>query len=228
MVLEHWLERTPGDFDFNRLRGCLGLPVLGPVEPSEHLVASLPLVRLARLTIEQLSDDDLVLAYRRAAAFAVRKAVRRFAQAIVERSSLKGRTEQLQAYGTLARTAEDPDQALEYVNQGRAATEAAGHSNASWDLLELSLRFGRREGHEAVRLVEHIQAHHMEEPGVGESLQRMLMEIGLLRPDGTPTFGPHAQPPSYADDDAAAEPSKLWTPDAAESSSGGSKLWTPE
>jgi tetratricopeptide (TPR) repeat protein len=227
MVLEHWSERSLHEFDFNRLRGCLGLPVLGPIDPQNRPVAELPLVRLGRLALEGLVDGELVLAYRRAAAFAIRPAMQKFAQAIIERPSLSGKPEQLPAYGTLARTAEDPAKAMQYINQGRLAAERAGHSSASWDLLELSLRFGQREGHDAMRLIEHLQSKHLEEPGVGEALTHMLIEVGLLRPDGTPAFGPDGREPVHAAAaEAAAEPGKLWTPDSAQS--GGGKLWTPE
>jgi len=227
MVLEYWSERLLHEFDFNRLRGCLGLPVLGPIDPQNRPVAELPLVRLGRLALAGLSDGELVLAYRRAAAFAIRPAMQKFAQAIIERPSLSGKPEQLPAYGTLARTAEDPAKAMQYINQGRSAAETAGQSSASWDLLELSLCFGQREGHDAMRLIEHIQSKHLEEPGVGEALTHMLIEVGLLRPDGTPAFGPDGREPvAAAAAEAAVEPGKLWTPDSAQS--GGGKLWTPE
>lgn len=227
MVVESWSERLSGMFDFDDLRRELGLPVFGPIDSQKHPIGSVPLVRLARVSLEGLSDDELVLAYQRAMAFAIRPAVQKFAAAIVERPTLKGRTEQLQAYGTLARSADDSDKALEYIQKGREATEAEGRPAGNWDLLELSIRFGRREGHEAVRLVEHIQAKHLEEPGVAEGLTRMLIEVGLLRPDGSPAFGPGQRPGVGGDEPAAAEPGKLWTPDS-ETSGGGGKLWTPE
>ena len=65
------------------------------------------MTRLARLSLEGLSDDDLISAYYRAAAFAVRPALRKFAQAIIDRPSLADSDEQLHAYATLARTEED-------------------------------------------------------------------------------------------------------------------------
>ena len=229
LVLEHEMERLPVKFDFNRLRGGLGLPVLGPIDPQQQPVATLPLVRLERLSIDGISDADLSLAYRRAAAFAIREPSRRFAQAIVERPAFKGKAEQLQALNTLARTAEDAEEALECIRQGRIAAKEAKQSSASWDLLELSLRFGRREGQEAVRLVEHIQSRHLNEPGVGEALTRMLIEVGILRPDGTPAMGPGGSPSEYAAvaEGAGDEPGKLWTPDS-DAAQGGGKLWTPD
>ena len=190
LVLEYWSERLPGAIDFNELRTKLGLPVLGPIDPQQQPVDDLPTARLARLSVEGLSDEDLIAAYYRAAAFAIRPALRKFAEAIVDRPSLADSDERLHAYATLARTEEDLTRALEYVDQGRRAAEAKKQSSASWDLMELSLRFASRDGSEAMRLIEHLQKQHIEEPGVGEALTRMLIDVGLLRPDGTPAFGP--------------------------------------
>ena len=60
--------------------------------------------------------------------------------------------------------------------------------------MELSLRFAERDGRQATRLIQHLQDRHLEEPGVREALTRMLIDVGLLRPDGTPAFGPGAAP----------------------------------
>jgi hypothetical protein len=226
MVLEHWTERLPGKIDFNELRTRLGLPVLGPIDPKSRPPIELPLVRLERLSLEGLSDADLISAYYRAGAFADRTAVRKFAQAIIDRPSLAASNECLQAYATLARTEDDIRLALEHVDRGRRATEKAGQSSASWDLMELSLHFAKHDGREAMRLVEHIERHHLEEPGVGEALTHMLIDVGVLNPDGTPAIGPEEPEPAMAEAPAA-ESSGLWTPDSAQPGGGG-KLWTPE
>ena len=229
MVLESWSERLQGEFDFNELRAHLGLPELGPVDPRQHPVEDLPAVRFGRLSLEGLSDDDLLLAFHSAAAFAIRPALRRFAAAIVDRPSFADSDQRLHAYATLARTEENLAKALEYVDQGRRAAEAKKLSSASWDLLELSFRFAARDGQQAMRLIEHLQNHHLNEPGVGEALTRMLMDVGLLRPDGTPAFAPGGPEPAMAAaEEPAAEPGGLWTPDSAQPGGGGGKLWTPE
>jgi hypothetical protein len=229
LVLECWSERMQGPIDFNELRGRLGLPLLGPVDARQQPLDDLPATRLGRLSLEGLSDDDLLLAFHSAAAFAVGPALRKFAEAIVARSSFANSDERLHAYATLARTEEDLPKALEYVDQGRRAAEAKKLSSASWDLMELSFRFAAHDGQQAMRLIEHVQRHHLEEPGVGEALTRMLIDVGLLRPDGTPAFEPGmAEQPTAAAEEPAAEPSGLWTPDSAQPGAGGGKLWTPE
>ncbi len=229
MVLEHWVAQMPGQFDFNELRQQLGLPTLGPIDPKQQPVMAIPLVRLARLHAAALSDEELRTAFYRAGAFGIRPALRKFAEAIIARPGLAGSDHQQHAYATLVRIEEDVARALELINQGRRAAEAKKRSCASWDLMELSLRFVRHEGPEAMRLIEHLQQRHLEEPGVGEALTHMLIDVGLLNPDGTPAIGPEAaaEPGMAAEEQAAPEPGKLWTPDSAEPGRGGGKLWTP-
>jgi hypothetical protein len=229
MLLEMWCGESPVNFDFNQLRARLGLPLVEAIDPQQTPVATLPLVRLWRVTVEKLSDDDLVAGFNRSRAFAARKAMQKFAREIVARGSMTGRAERLQAYSVLAQTAEDFPQALEQIELGRQAALAAGQSCASWDLLELSFRFGHGDGTGAVRLVEHIQGRHLREQGVAETLTHMLIEVGILRPDGTPAQLPAAAEEALAAaaGPAAAEPGKLWTPDSGQTGGGG-KIWTPD
>jgi hypothetical protein len=56
----------------------------------------------------------------------------------------------------------------------------------------------------------------------------MLIDVGLLRPDGSPAIGPDmgGEP---AMPSAAPESGGLWTPDSDEpGAGGGGKLWTPD
>jgi len=230
LVLEHWAESLPGNVDFNELRSRLQLPVLEPIDLQERSAVEVPIVRLARLEIEKLSDEQLLTAYYRAAAYAIRPVSRTFAKAIIDRPSLADSDERLHAFSTLARTEEDIDRALDYIDQGRRATEAKKESGATWDLMELSLQFARHDGKEAMRRIEHIPRDHLEEPGVGEALTRMLIDVGLIRPDGTPAFGPEMAGAAGMPEAAEPEPGGLWTPDSAEpdGGGGGGKLRTPE
>lgn len=232
LVLDHWAERLPDAVDLNELRARLGLPVQGPIDLGQLAMQDLPTIRLGRLAVESLSDKDLVFAYYRAGAFALRSALRKFAEAIVDRPSLADSNERLSAYASLARNEEDVAKALDFIDRGRQAAEAKKQSSATWDLMELSLRFGMRDGKEAMRLIEHIQKNHIEEPGVGEALTQMLIDVGLIRPDGTLAVGPGGQGPAMAPEAAApaADSGGLWTPDSESpgGGSGGGKLWTPD
>jgi hypothetical protein len=228
LVLEHWMEPLGMGVDANELRAALGLPTLGPIDPKQQSIDDLPVARLGRVSLDGLSDDDLLAGYYRAAAFALRAALRKFAAAIVERPSLAESNERLHAFTMLARTEDDIAKALEHVEQGRRATDKKKVSHVTWDLMELSFYFASHNGPEAMRLIEHIQSRHIEEPHVAEMLTRMLIDVGLLNQDGTPAIGPQsAQQPAMAAEPA--EPGGLWTPDSDQPGGGGAgKLWTPE
>ncbi|MGA2066454.1 MAG: hypothetical protein ABSG86_15875 [Thermoguttaceae bacterium] len=225
LLLEHWAGRIQAVFDFNELRARLGLPTLGPIEPSPGQTQTMSLVRLARVVVERLSDEDLLAGFQRAATFRVAEAVEKFGREILARPSLADRPERQQTLALLAQSARKIEDALGHIDQGRRAALAAGKSCASWDLLELSFRFAAGHAAEAMQLVQHVETRHIEEPGVAQALTHLLIEIGLLNPDGTPVqLAPRPEEPAAA---PAGQPSGLWTPDSAKAAGGG-KLWTPE
>lgn len=221
MLLQLWSEDIPGRFDFNELRRRLGLPTLEPIDPQQTAVDGLPLVRLSRVMVEQASDETLLAGYRRALAFNVLPALRKFAPALADRPGFAGREEQLQACRLLVRLEEDLDRALRYLEQGRQSAGSLGQSCASWDLLELPLRLARAEPEEISRLINHVQGQHIREPGVAEALMQWLVRVGAIRPDGTPPG------PAPREAPAAAGPGQLWTPDGQQPG-GQKKIWTPD
>ncbi len=233
MVLDFWLDQSGARFDTNRLRSELGLATLETIDATEIPITSLPLVRLDRVDVTAVSDDDVLTGYRRAVSFGAQAAVERFGRELVGRPSLAERDERLQAYRLLARMTDNPDEAIELIEAGRQATVERGGSCANWDLLELSLRFERMESPEIGRLMSHIESQHAREPGVMEALTQMLVQMGVLRPDGSPAMppggGPAADPSLMVPGGEAEEPGKIWTPDGSSGSSEGEKpkLWTP-
>ena len=128
---------------------------------------------------------------------------------------------------TLARMEDDLDQALRISMPDAGLPTASGKSHAMWDLEELSLRFARQDIPEALQLIRHIESTHINEPNVSMVLTQILVDAGLLRPDGTPAIPTASQKPKWPRGAAEAEPGKLWTPDS-ESGGGGGKLWVPE
>ena len=236
LVLELWSEGLPGEVDFNELRAKLDLPIPGPVDPQQTPLETLSLARLSRVELDTVSDESLLAGYRRVVGYGVKGALPRFARAVVDRPSLAATDERLNAFMMLARTETDPQQALKCIEEGRAAAESAGRSSALWDLEELSYHFARQQGPEAARMIEHIQTQHISEPGVAERFTNMLVEAGLLNPDGTPAAMPgmqggpgmQADPMAGSPDQSEPEQSKLWTPDGGDSGGEGKKLWTPD
>ena len=228
MMLEHWTATVPAELDMNALRGQLGLPVPAPIDPEQSPIETVPLVRLSRVMVEKLSDEGLMLGFRRAVLFNARDALRNFGGAIVQRPSFADRPERMQAFSMLARTADSIDQALAHVEEGRRAALADGKSCASWDLLELTFRFGHAHANEAMALVQHIQQRHMKEQGVAERLMQILVDVGLLRPDGTPAVPAGRREVAAETAPPAADPNRIWTPGGEPSGGGGGgKIWTP-
>ncbi len=237
VVLENWSEEMPPPFDFNELRENLGLPTLGPIDPDElptdKLVELLPLVRLSRVVVEKMSDEALLLSYRRAVAFSAVAPLKKLAQAVIDRPSMAGSEEQLRAYRQMAQVQEDPNEALKYVEQGREVSKTAGQSCAPWDLLELSLQLARGDGESAMGMIGHLQADHLREQGVQEALTQLLVQAGLIRPDGTPAGPPPAPGGSVVVSPDQPIPQQqqpqqqIWTPDGDEPG-GEKKLWTPD
>jgi len=228
MVLQSLSPQLETAFDFNKLRAELGLPELGPVDFKETPLMELPPIRLSRVEVGDLSDEDLTRAYRISTAFAATVALRKFTAEIIARPSFAGKDELLEAYEMLVGIEENPHKALELLDEGRHAAEAAGQSSAMWDLREIPLRVVIGDTGKVVTIIQHIQAEHMQEQGVAEALRNLLIQMGVIRPDGS--MSPEmmaAQQPGQPAAEPPAEEGKLWTPGSDEPG-GEKKLWTPD
>jgi hypothetical protein len=226
--MQSWSELAGGEFDFNLVRSELGLPTLGPLDPAELPVERLSLVRLARLDVAKLNDDELRRLYQHALAFQIPTALPKLARAVVDRPSLAASEECRTACRVLAQTERDPQQAVHYIDRARKAEQAAGRSCASLDFQELDLRIRSGQGEAANRLLAHLQQQHIREPGVAEALYRILVQIGAISPDGRPTAPSREEPSLIVPGGGEAEPGKIWTPDSETPGGQRGKLWTPD
>ena len=170
LVMQQWSGRSLAEFDFNDLRSQLGLPTLGPIDLQQGEIRRLPLARLARVQVERLSDDDLVLAFHRAGLYHAWDATRKFARAVIDRTSFARRPERMEAYRALAESATTVEEGIASIEEGRRDALSNGQSCAVWDLLELSFRFGHGDVDQAMRLMQHIESRHIQEQGVAQSL----------------------------------------------------------
>jgi hypothetical protein len=229
MVFEEIAEGLRCRVDFNELRGKLGLPVLGPIDPETVNPMTQPMNRLSRLLPDKLNDEQLKWAFRMAAGYHIHKAIRIFGEEMIRRPSYADKPELVEVYSRLSEEEENFDRALEYVEAGRQVLEKAGRSHVRFDFQELHLRYARRDPENILRLIQHIDRVHGKEPEVSLMLTHTLIQFGMLRPDGTPAFPMRGPAPEEMPAEPAAEPGKLWTPDSvASDTGGGSKLWTPE
>jgi hypothetical protein len=221
---------------YNQLRRQLGLPELGDLDSAGLDVNRLPLNRICQLKAESLTDEQLQQAFNRAVVASFALALKRLAPEVVKRPNVPVAEYKLSAYRWLVRSAANSTEALGMIDEARKLAEAHKQSSASWDLMELSFRIQRGEGSAVMQLIDHIQRHHAREPGVAQALVQLLMQFGLITPDGRLAMG--AAPPAAAAagassplvvPGAAAEPGKLWTPDAQQpTGEKKSSLWLPD
>jgi hypothetical protein len=231
LLVEFWAEHHGTGFDFNLLRTRLGLPTLDAIDPEKTDLVSLPVGRLARVTVEKLPDEGLLRGFRRAMALGELSALRKFGRALADRPKFTDRENRLQILSLLARIEDEPDRALTYVNEGRKLAEEGGQSSAPWDLMELSMRFARGDEAGVQRLFNHLNAQHIREPGVAAALHNWLVQIGAIGPDGMPAERmsppPQAGPALDVPTEPAAEPTPLWTPGGQQATGEKPKLWMP-
>ena len=176
--------QTPRERDaevFNELRGRLGLPLAEPIDPATLPDAgALPVWRLHRMQVEKLSDDALKRVYQRAAMLMATRALPRLAAEVLRRPQLSEQVSFAQAHRFLALMADNLDEAVAHVEQGRAIAQKARQSSAPWDLEEMSacVRFGDLQG--VSRVFDHIRKEHMREEGVAEGVVQILSAAGLV------------------------------------------------
>ena len=217
--------------EFNQIRKSLGLPTVETLDPTGLRVTSLSPVRLTRLDVKKLADNDLLTVYQRGILYSAGRLLRKVGPELVSRPSLKGKVDYAGVYELLARLSGNSDQAIEYIQKAQEIAASGGESPARYLMAEIPLRLERREVDEFRRLFERLSSKHIKEPGVAQSLQMLLYQLGILRPDGsmaTPGAAPSGAPAA-----GAAPASGLWTPDqgapaaAAPAAGGKSKLWVP-
>jgi hypothetical protein len=215
LILEQGSNTDRDAEAFVELRRRLNLPQSETIEPNGQPMSALPLVRVSRLTLAAVSDDDLVLLYRRAILVGAQAALLRLADEAVRRPSLAEKIPPADAYQRMLAVA-------------RERSKAAGESTASWDLAELELHITSGNVDQAKELLNRIERDHRDDPQVAAALYQLLYETGVI-PDEFPAHAHSHEEMPAATAAAPAEPSagRIWTPDSDRPSSGKSPIWTP-
>jgi tetratricopeptide (TPR) repeat protein len=218
------------------LRDKLGLPQPDSIDASGESKAALPLVRVPRLIMETVSDDDLVQLYRRSILIAARTATTIVAQEVVRRPSVAAKISPADAFRRLIAAEDDDEQALALIQQARQHSEAAGESTATWDLAALELHIESGNPEQAQAMLAQIEQKHLDDPQVAAAVYRLLYETGVISPEelaGHQQHHHHAEPQQPAFSGAAAAVTqesggRIWTP-GSDAPAGGKKstLWTP-
>jgi len=235
LILEQGSNNRGDEASVAVLRDKLGLSQPDPIDGSTESVAALPLVRVPRLIMESVTDDDLVQLYRRAILLAARAAIPIVAQEAVRRPSIAEKISPTEAYRRLIAAEDDDERALELIDEARRHAETVGESTAQWDLAELELHIDHGDGERAQAMLATIEQKHLDDPQVAAAVYRLLYETGVISPEemmGQPQHAHphhhHAEAPAVAAASPPAAPSRIWTPDSDRPAGGKkSSLWTP-
>lgn len=214
--------------------GIEPLPKLTPRTDEE--LESLGAFDLAFVDPSQLNPDGLEYLLQRG--FQVNSPIRiRTAECIVAKDSSEFEEKDviLSAYLTLIGGADDPRQGQQHCEAAKSWCRANNVSNGNVLLSEcqMHLRFGDAAGFE--RCVQEVMRDHSQDVELMSRLQQMLVQIGLINPDGSPRQGPPAAaqapagPELFTGEGPAAAPlaDASPSPPPADSGRGGSKLWLP-
>lgn len=211
-------------------------PIPETIHPTGDEVEEIPAYDLNRIDPSGLDAENLIYLVQRAQQISATKVGRQASRQLVamdlpEEAELQGA--KLLGYSFLMQTANSSDDAVANLEAAKSYAATKGLATPSLLLAELPLRLRRGEGEKFQEGVQAIMRQHGNDPEVMGRLQQLLVQFGLIRPDGSPVQPRRAAAP-------AAESGGLWTPGGGASpaapAAGGQpdsagptagKLWVP-
>lgn len=251
MVLEATHEDWGQEVDFDALRASLKIAPEPIIDVENTNLDQVHLARLDRIEVDRLSDEKLVEAYRRAAAFGLYGVLKRAVKALLDRPGAweAARIESLQLYADLASLAAGEgraDEALDWIRRGREADPVAKRAANvyAWDLLELKIRARVQHPEKWVPDLASMLETFSANPTANEALLMTMIQMGLI------SMTPHPEKPDEMLMDprvlqgllmeygprvttasgqlgVTASRGQLWTPGSGAGAGGPGGLWTP-
>ncbi len=236
-VVEYWLANENTDeFDAN-LRVKLGLPGFGKIAVPQGADADLmevldsqPVWRWYRFDVEKFPQTVLIEGLQVLSVMKEPRALTAFGKELLNRPMKETPTQfrYLAFEGIIDSClgSGKPEEALEWVEKAKNEAMEEKRSDAVWNFHEITIMFALGQTEKAIEVINHLAQEHGREKGVMEALNNLLIRMGVLNPDGTPSAAARqAQGGPQAEDRGG-----LWTPDAETGASTGStsKLWTPD
>ncbi len=235
-VVEHYdaiIRRN--DNVMERVYSLAKLQPLPVIKPTDDEIEKIDNEDLNRVDPENLSVESLVFLLQRAQQISASPAIRTFAGALIAAEISEGQeTTKLVAYMTMVNASPNSESALKTLEEAKAYAQASNLSAAPLLLSEVRLRLEASDGEGFERALQQLTSNHSQNPEIMAQLQRMLVEYGLIRPDGSPVQAPPQSAGAVASAPAGAG-NELWTPDSPSPAAGakpagdggGSKLWVP-
>jgi hypothetical protein len=227
VALEQLAEVHRWPIQVDALRQQMGVPVPESIDPQTVDVSTLSPADWARVIPERLTDEVLLRLHERALVFHAHEAILRLGEEVLRRESLSDKVDLARLCGGLAEMTADSDKAVRYLREARRIAAEKKQSPAKYLLNELPLRLIRGEAPDVTEIIRQLQTRHLREPGVSEALYHILVQFGILTPEGQP----EAVPETAEVDEPAPPAAKLWTPGAppaAADEKKPSQIWVPD
>ncbi len=218
----------------DRLCEIGGCPIPEEIRPDGDDVENIPAYDLNRIDPTSVDTENLIYLIQRAQQVSATKIGRRASRRLLEMDlSEQGEIAgaKLVAYSFLMQAATGVDDAIANLEDAKAYAKSHSISTASLLLAEVPLRLRSGDGEKFQECVQTIAREHGQDPEVMGRLQQLLVDFGLIRPDGSPAQAPRGAAPAggggmwapgggdapqAAPDGGspqpAAAPSKLWVP----------------
>ena len=231
-------NESTADFLCDLLRQKLALPrpqTLVPPADDESALAffrELPIWRWRRVDLSGVSAKVIGQLLTVARVFSETVLIEAFAEKALSFPAVRDEVPaRLTAYEVMiekATLAGDANRALELTETASSEARQFEFSDGRFHLRKAILELSLNRPEEFRKTVEHLAHEHRNEPEIMAALQNMLVQLGILSPDGSPREMPRAaSAPFEAPAEEAPRGSGLWTPGSDEPSGGGTgKLWT--
>ncbi|QDT02805.1 hypothetical protein K227x_11830 [Rubripirellula lacrimiformis] len=210
-----------------------GLKAPDPIKPSDDDIESVANEDLNLVDPSGLNSESLIYLLQRAQQVSATPATRRLAGRLIDAElTEEQQPAKLLAYMSLVNAAENSSEALELLEKAKEFAVSKGIPTSNLLLSEVGLRLSAGDGPGFQSTLQKLTTEYGNEPEVMARLQQLLMQYGLINPDGSPRGG---GPPPGPQGGGGSQ-GGLWTPDGGgapagpapeEGGGGGSKLWVP-
>lgn len=243
-VLEGYESFVSSDAVMGEIYKTSNVEPLPPLKPTEETFGELTTADFFRVDPSELPPIGLYVLASNSQSSGNLTACSRFAKLLVEKTTGDASAESdarmaMEGYILWMMTTPSPQDSLQIGDQAVAFAKKHQLKFASILLakLELYLSMADQEGFRSTLM--DIEKNYGNDPAVMARVQQLLVQLGIIRPDGSLRQQPQAAPAAagpVTDFTPAAPPEQrgegLWTPDAPNppkpsGGDGGSKLWVP-
>jgi tetratricopeptide (TPR) repeat protein len=235
------------------LRAQLGVKPEPEIDLNVVGIEAVHLARLPRIDPKKLSDKQLLVYFHRVQRYHLLWPITQAGLALAERPDLQQSPEGIstyEVYSALAYAAisqDEPDEALRWLERGRAAEPASQRAATAphWELLELRLRTKSDPAEQWVPFLAALLDRYRDSPENSELILSALLSMGLVHPvrdpeqpeqiflDSRPLeallarYGPRITTADGELGVSAARPA-IWTPESEARGTTPGGVWTPD